>query len=888
MTDTIWLPQMPLPLTSCHLAQLLAPLPLTPNVSAQNLLSLFKNLCAGELCPTIRTTSYQLTKITGMRYRQRALTLASCLLPLTTKLKKHMKKSAIKFTTKSETLEQFKGKVLCCSIPEFTYFSLDEWCRNAEHITEDISRRFQKNVIVRSSALCEDGANNSHAGAFTSILDVDPCQKKDLRLAIDTVFASYPRRQSQDQVLIQSMVQDIAASGVILTRCVDDGSPYYVINYDDMTGTSDTITSGKGIHKTVLVYRNYNPEYCDSGRVRKMLVLAQEVENLCGSIPLDIEFALDNNGVMHLLQVRRISTVANWHPDTEHRVSRLIPHVENFIAQQSMRKRGLLGDSTIFGNMPDWNPAELIGVVPHPLAASLFRLLISSNAWSEARARMGYRRLPKTDLMIMIAGRPFIDVRASFNSFLPDGLPDGIGERLVNAWIKRLADNPMLHDKVEFEVAHTVLDFSFHATYNSRYDGVLSLSEKHDFQNILRVFTNNALDISDQGSLSIALRNIEELARSQQNNILDFETDSPCAMASHIAALLDDCLQYGTIPFTIIARHAFIAESFLRSAISMSAILPERIAAFKSSFKTIMTEMAEDTLAVSQGNLDEDIFIERYGHLRPGTFDIMSPCYMHRSDLFNNGCYIKSKSEDRSFSLQRDEEQSINALLSGCGIEKINAQGLFEYARKAIAGREYAKFIFTKNLSHALESISKWGTFYNLGREDLSYLRIDDILETNYCSARGEVTSLLMQKVDYARMEQSMARLFKLTYLIRGVRDIHVVPVHRSEPNFITQKNLEGTLVFLNTATVNCGVLKDRIVCIENADPGFDWIFTKGIAGLVTQYGGANSHMAIRCAELQLPAAIGCGEVIFSRLRQSSRINLDCGAKTIRPIDVYE
>ena len=47
------------------------------------------------------------------------------------------------------------------------------------------------------------------------------------------------------------------------------------------------------------------------------------------------------------------------------------------------------------------------------------------------------------------------------------------------------------------------------------------------------------------------------------------------------------------------------------------------------------------------------------------------------------------------------------------------------------------------------------------------------------------------------------------------------------------------------------------IVFIRSADPGYDWLFNRGIAGLVTEHGGANSHMAIRAAEFGLPAAIG-------------------------------
>jgi len=34
--------------------------------------------------------------------------------------------------------------------------------------------------------------------------------------------------------------------------------------------------------------------------------------------------------------------------------------------------------------------------------------------------------------------------------------------------------------------------------------------------------------------------------------------------------------------------------------------------------------------------------------------------------------------------------------------------------------------------------------------------------------------------------------------------------------------------------------------------------------------------MAIRCAELGLPAAIGCGDVLYDKLIKSSKIMLDC------------
>ena len=137
---------------------------------------------------------------------------------------------------------------------------------------------------------------------------------------------------------------------------------------------------------------------------------------------------------------------------------------------------------------------------PAPLAVSLFRALISASAWRVARAGMGYRELPGTELMVLLGGKPFIDVRASLNSLLPGDIPARTGEKLINAWLRRLADNPGLHDKIEFEVAQTALDFTFSRRFAERYPGVLSASEHKSFQELLRGFTNQALRLGPDGT----------------------------------------------------------------------------------------------------------------------------------------------------------------------------------------------------------------------------------------------------------------------------------------------------------------------------------------------------------------------------------------------------
>ena len=73
----------------------------------------------------------------------------------------------------------------------------------------------------------------------------------------------------------------------------------------------------------------------------------------------------------------------------------------------------------------------------------------------------------------------------------------------------------------------------------------------------------------------------------------------------------------------------------------------------------------------------------------------------------------------------------------------------------------------------------------------------------------------------------------------------------------------------------------EKIICIENADPGYDFLFSKNIKGLVTKYGGQNSHMAIRCAELNIPALIGVGDQMFQKIINSEYIKIDCILKKI-------
>ena len=123
-----------------------------------------------------------------------------------------------------------------------------------------------------------------------------------------------------------------------------------------------------------------------------------------------------------------------------------------------------------------------------------------------------------------------------------------------------------------------------------------------------------------------------------------------------------------------------------------------------------------------------------------------------------------------------------------------------------------------------------------------------------------------------------------LPSIIFSENDFDVIKHYSAKPNFITQKSVHSKIVSLtNMDNNNVPELEGKIVIIENGDPGFDWIFTRNPAGLITKYGGVASHMSIRCAEFGIPAAIGCGELIFNKINNAESVLLDCKQNKIIP-----
>ena len=140
----------------------------------------------------------------------------------------------------------------------------------------------------------------------------------------------------------------------------------------------------------------------------------------------------------------------------------------------------------------------------------------------------------------------------------------------------------------------------------------------------------------------------------------------------------------------------------------------------------------------------------------------------------------------------------------------------------------------------------------------------------------------MLNKIQKRESDYKTNLNIKLPLVLIDAKGVDVIPFQVSSPNFIGSKKIFSKIIFIdNNMDFKKGELNQKIILIENADPGFDWLFNFPINGLITKFGGANSHMSIRCNELKIPAAIGVGEKIFQDIRKNDQLILNCALKKI-------
>jgi hypothetical protein len=801
---------------------------------------------------------------------------------------------AFRFSTKARNLAQLSGRLRHGRTLDQEVLWVGAWQADAAGCLSRLAARFgSSKIIVRSSAPGEDSFETSMAGAFKSIGGMLATDAEALGVAVQDVVSSYAARRRdgiQDyEILVQPMIEDVLVSGVVFTRDLDKNGPYFVINYDEESRRTDTVTAGlEGAHKVVRVFKGVDAARLDP-LLRKGVEAARELEAITGTDALDIEFVIDSRGILFVLQVRPLARrrILSLH-SLDRQISTELHHAREFIRERCAPHPHLFGSTTIFGEMPDWNPAEIIGTQPKPLAWSLYGYIIMRSVWREARGLMGYREPFPSQLLVEIAGRPYVDVRCSFNSFLPATLREELCEKLVNHYLAELRGHPEFHDKVEFEIVITCLVFDFERQAARLEAAGFGGEEIEEIRAALFLLTDGV--VNDRGGMLARLeKDVSSLERRRKALLAGRQRAS--SLMGLVQQLLDDCMRYGTLPFSVFARCAFIGTAFLRSLVQRGALTQEQYEGYLRSIDTVAGDLVESLERCKEGLLGVEEFLERYGHLRPGTYDICAYSYAERPELYL-GVSRSAGSEGRSPAAPRREtsggfppetHSAIERLLGSYGFT-FDVAALDCFIVRSIQLREAVKLEFTKNLSAALSVLVDFGKYHGLSRDGLAFVPIEWFLALANRSAPGEWIDATRELIERNRKRYEITGAISLPDLVFSEADAEVISLQQRRPNFITQKRIVAPSCRLREAALeDASDLEGHIILIENADPGYDWLFGRKIAGLVTKYGGAASHMTIRCAEFALPAAIGCGEQIFAELAKADSIILDCAERKVAP-----
>lgn len=777
----------------------------------------------------------------------------------------------VEFGTKAQTLSRLTGKLSSAQILPIYSFTVAAWRKDPAAVYREFARLAwaEKPVIVRSSAIGEDAHGASQAGRFISVLNV--VDADGFVGAVNQVIRSYGRDDrpsvADDEVLLQPMLDGVSASGVAFSRDPNTGSPYLVINYSTGSDTTSVTGGTSGDLRTLYIARGSNAT--ELGKLGKLEPLAAELETLLSTDCLDIEFAFDCADHLYLLQVRELAVrQENQASTADHAL--LLESIANKIETGMRPHPYLRGRRTVYGVMPDWNPAEIVGIRPRPLALSLYRELITNSIWAYQRNNYGYRNLRSFPLLLSFHGLPYIDVRVSFNSFIPADLDDRLADQLVNVYLDQLVNAPSLHDKVEFSIVFSCYTPDLPDRIRSLRQHGFSQEDIASIVESLKNLTNRVIN-RHSGLWRQDTARIEEL-RKRRIAIHEGGLDK----ISRIYWLIEDCKRYGTLPFAGLARAGFIAVQFLNSFVSVGLLTQAERDGFLSNLDTISAQMARD-----YQTMEMDAFLGRYGHLRPGTYDILSPRYDEEPGRYFDRAASAGAGKGSvdahkvGFALSLEKMRGFEKLLQEHGLES-DVVGVFDFLEAGINGREYSKFVFTQSLSDILKLIADLGQQHSFSNDDMSYVQIGDILGLYVDSAN--VAETLKRSIENGRQLYEETKKIVLPPLITSPADVWSFHMPATEPNFITQKAVTGPIRRVDESSD----LDGSIVFIPSADPGFDWLFTRSIKGFVTAYGGVNSHMAVRANELGMPAVVGAGQALFDAWGVAKMLEVDCGNRLVR------
>ena len=731
----------------------------------------------------------------------------------------------LSYGNKAKNLE-YVAKNTDIEIPYFKEIYLND-LNNIENIVDSFSQK----IMIRSNSSSEDKDYSSSAGKYLSIGPIEKTDLETIKKSWEMVINSYEEQDNQS-VIFQNYIENAKSVSVLTSYKVGSDSAYRTFStyYGSET---DAITSGKYSEiNNFFMHRSFDILPKKYEKYNVYLKIITQLEDLFKNKQLDIEMVLDKNNSPQLLQVRPLMGKKLNKESIFEEKDVIDRNLKNY-KKLNKTTADRFGTNQIYSNMSDMNPAEMIGKKPDNIAFGLYKFMFTDTTWNIQRGEFGYRKYSGGKLMELFNNVAYINVNHSLNSFLTRNLQKESCEEIINYQLNKLKENPHLHDSIEFDISRSSYVFDTVEEFSKEYKNIISPSEIIKWHNdLIQIDTQNksTLEKNKKIILSTFSKLDKSFEYSKKENI----------------KLIRDTM---ALPFTHHSRLGFVYFAQLNSLLEKEVISEDQKKLLLLSVNSISTKMKADAYEVKIGKKTLEGFLDVYGHIRAGNYNLLS------SNLKNNLNFTESLINNSQQPLEdnilpKDIYTNIEEYFTINEIP-LEASAWIDMFQEGISTRENSKFYYTKGIDGILNEV---------GEKNTSDRELFDLLDIEF---NEENTSDM-------RLKNVL-----MPDLITSNEDFYFYEEMSKNGNYIGQGTVIGDVLLIENEANRPNNLENKIVVIPAADPGWDWIFNYKIKSLVTKYGGPNSHMAIRCAEHNIPAILGVGENNFTVISNSKSLKID-------------
>jgi len=753
---------------------------------------------------------------------------------------------------------------------------------------------------VRSSAVDEDSARASFAGQLETRLNVPAPELAEAVLGVwrsafsARALAYRAQRQLRcDERICAVIVQEMVAAetaGVLFTRGPDDPEEMVVCGAFGLgAGVVDNrvdvdtyriarasgairrqialkrervVAAARGTHVVPVAVAARGQPALDDRALRKLRVLGLQLETLFG-MPLDVEFALDSWGRIHVLQARPITAASQAREPA--RVWDNSNVVESYpgLTLPLTFSFAQLGYAAAFA---PYMKRRTMAYLPFgdPLRE---RREVFQNLIGLVNGRVYYNLLNWYEMMSALPG--FARVRASWDRMIGvAGQAQAREHRL--GWLPR-----------QLAWAYCLWRLL-----------CIKRPVKRFTRRFARAYARFAtLDHAGLGAEALLAR--FEALKDALAKDWSLTLDNDFAAMAYFEALHSLCQRWGT------RRAAGLANALLRQAPAMESAEPVR------ALEQLAARVRDDAClaALFASEDDERILVALHATPAHREFAAALEAYLH---AYGDRCLEELKLEQPTFRqcpaalirtireqlaspqawLDRDAPVSQKALLRGIAhpLRRAMVRWVLRRAQYTLAGRENMRFARTRVFGIARRIFGELGRCFAaqgiLERpDDIHYLTIDEV---SGCVRGTGVTRDLTALVALRRSEYATAAAYRPP----GHLCTSGIPRWRGEPRHSDEvaggTSALGTPCAGGRAEALARIVSDprqklpagaHILVAESTDPGWVFLMARS-AGLVVERGSVLSHTAIIGRELGIPTVVGVPHAT-RRIPEGAQLSID-------------